>query len=91
MDLRVKEFLSVFLAYNGIKCWMVMSIETLNKCHVQKFTMLKVIDIFILLIFLNYKVSIFSRAKYEPKTRLYSMKKKELREKFVLEGLSILH
>lgn len=38
-----------------------------------------------------YKVSIFSRAKYEPKTGLYSMKKKELKEKSVLEGLTILH
>lgn len=44
-----------------------MSIETLNKCHVQKFIMLKVIDIFILLFLVKmevyYKVSIFSRAQ----------------------------
>lgn len=73
---------------------MAMSIETLNKSHVQKFTMLKVIDIFILLFLVKmkvyYKVSIFSRAQYKPKTGMYSMKKKELKEKSVLEGLTIL-
>ena len=37
-----------------------------------------------------YKVSILSRAQPEPKRGLYSMKKKELKEKSMLEDLTIL-